>query len=309
MSEYLKKAWLRNFLFFRGLRFSDFFLLLLFHVFIAWNGVQFFLKPTLLSYLIDDYSILQNVKIIMDNQMSFIPLFVFILLTLVFIYFLIRIFFDISFYGMFKKRVISLKNKFIIIINFSMPSLFHNLGFLFILSSLYLVFILIYILLIVMNIRIAFDFYGFIKYSALFYFLGILLFNLIISDFVLPELIREGSFSHSLKKFYAYFLQNKSNIIFYYSFKLCIISLNILILVYFYKYIFLKAPFFHLAISTGLMTNLVNTFSLFASLLISLIINSFFVLFFNVFCYSLRDIMFKDFHRFKYSIALIKKND
>jgi len=283
----------------------NFILIAILHIFIAWNGIQFIILPAHLNYILDHNSVMTNFRILTGVQANFIPLFVFICVTFILLYFFIRNFCEIINLKLMKKDILSgteggkarRKEIFDLLINFSIPSFFHNFILIFILSSIYLMLLIIYIILLVFNVQITLDVFSILRYSLFYFLIGLVVFNTITIDFVLPELQMARTFSDSLQKFFRYFLSNKLNVCFFYSLKFCLMALNIMIFIYCLN-LFIYEPILRLPVNIDIYSCLFNTFTLFIGVFISLMLNSIFMQFFSIYCFKFQQIVFRDYAEF-----------
>ena len=277
----------------------NYILVAILHIFIAWNGIQFIALPAHLNYIVDYSSMMTNFRMLVDTQPSFIPLFAFLCVTFIILYFLVRNFCEIVNLELMKSEAKSHgKERFNMLINFSVPSFFHNLGLVFILSSAYLMLLILYLVLIIFNVHITLNALVVLRYSLFYFFISLVVFNTITIDFVLPELQKSQTFSNSLYKFFKYFLSNKLNVCFFYSLKFCLMALNVLVLIYCMN-LFIRYPILHLPVNINMYSSLFNTLTLFVGVLISLMMNSILMQFFNIYCFKFQQILFKNYSDFE----------
>jgi len=265
------------------------------HIFISWNGIQFLMNPQHIYLIIFSSSVEENVNTILEYQSSFLPSFFYICITLLIVYLLLKVFFEVTFDSECKHQDISLKQRINIMINFCIPALFHTLGVLFILASVYLIVVIIYLILIVTNIRIVPNVYEVIRYSLWYFAIGAVLFNTVILDFVLPEMKQGNTFSLVLKRCYYYFSENKMNLCFFYSLKLCMIGISMMLYLFFLAYV-IREPFLTLTATNGLQNNLYNTSIILLAFAVSVIVFSFFMQFFSMYCNQIKNMLFCDFN-------------
>jgi len=264
------------------------------HIFISWNGIQFIMNPQHIFLIIFSSSLEENMNTVLEYQSSFLPSFFYICITLIIVYLFLKVFFEITFDCEFKRQNMTFRQRLNTMINFCIPAFFHTLGVLFILASLYLIVVIIYMVLIVINIQIVPDVYEVIRYSLWYFAFGVVLFNAILIDFVLPQIGKDDTFSLVLKRLYSYFMQNKMNICFFYSLKLCMIGISMLLYLLFLAYV-IREPFLSLTNTFGLQNNLNNTAVIILAFAVSVAIFSFFMQFFSLYCYHIKNILFDDF--------------
>ena len=294
MQKILQQTWQKQTEYYRSSSLLDWLSMLFIHIFIAWNGVQFIIFPAHFDYIIDLYSIIQNFNIIYETQYIFIPLYAFCLLTGLLIFVFLKNFMEIEFHLSFHKSKISFKDQFIQTINFSIPSFSHNFFILFVLATAYLVLLILYFLCISFEIHFNLDLSFIGKFTTYYFIFGVLFFNILTIDFILPETMKSKTYSESIENFYAYFKKNKLKFSFYYSFKICCISINMFLLLHFF-YHFVPKSFIVLPLSIGVESSLMIIVTLFSGALISMLINAFIVQFLNVFCYCLFSVLFEDY--------------
>ena len=299
MKKHLILAFKYQIKFYKSLKFVDYLLLAVLHVFIAWNGIQFLLVPTHINSFIGYNSMMRSINTIAQTQSRIIPLLLFIILSVVILFFMIRNYFEIVYLDVMKSQKQKITNKFNLLINFTIPSFFHNLGIVFIMSSLYLLLLIVYLLLVVMNVHIPVDIFFVKRLSFIYFFSGLVLYNSVSIDFILPEMSKTGSYSSALTKFLKYFLLKKQDIFFFYSLKFFLIAINMVIFIGLIN-LFIRQPLFRLPLSMSLNMSLINTLTFLSCLFISLIINSVFVQFFNVYCFRFFKLIFRDYARFEY---------
>ena len=297
MYNHLKLSWKRQNEFYRNFGFLDFFSLFFIHIFIAWNGIQFLLFPLHFDYIIDTISIFQNYEIVEKTQSVYVPLYIFCIVTGLILFIFIRNYMEIEFNNIFHKKKTSFKDQFIHLVNFSIPAISHSFFVVFVLATAYLFLLILYFLLLSFGIGIPLNLHWVVKFSFLYFCIGVICYNIITTDFVLPELLKSKTYTEAINKFYAYFKENKLKFFFFYTFKFCCISINILILIYFLHY-FVPRSFIILPQTVGLQSSLVLIVTLFSGVMLSLLINSFIIQFLSVFCYSLFSVLFKDYSEF-----------
>lgn len=290
MYDLVKNSFKRQSSFYASLGFLDSFILGIIHLFIGWNGIQFVLRPTHLFFLIEDLSMYQTFNSILDSKTNFLPMFAFVIISLVLILYFLHNYFEIVLHKRFFSKDESkgkIKTYYNAFVNYSVPALFHNLWMGFILTSVYLFMLAVYFLLVVFGIRISFDLLSFIKITVFYFAFCLFFFNIILSDFIVPGICSGDSFSSVIKKFFHYFSENKSRIILYYMAKLAIIFTNMFLFIFTLKLVFVHAfkDIYFLSLSnfynvSGAFTA-VGIFVL--GLVTSLLINVFWVQIFNVF--------------------------
>jgi len=263
------------------------------HIFISWNGLQFIMNPQHIYLIIYSGSIEENVNTVLEYQSSFLPSFFYICITLIIVYLFLKVFFEVTFESECHQQDISLKQRVNVSINFCIPAFFHTLGVLFILASAYLIVVIIYLILIITNIQIVPDVYDVIRYSLWYFGIGVVLFNAVLLDFVLPLMRQGNTFSVVLKKCYYYFTENKMNLCFFYSLKLCMIGISMMLYLFFLAYV-VREPFLTLTTTSGLQNNLYNTSIILLAFTVSVVVFAFFMQFFSMYCYQIKNIIFCD---------------
>ena len=186
---FFKLAWESQIAFYKTSSLMNFLFLAFLHIFIAWNGIQLILQPLHFNFIIDYLSILQNYKNIIDAQSFYIPLYLYICFSLIFIFLGLKYYMEI----LFSERYESLGKK-LNFINLIIPAFLHNVGLVFILSTIYLFFLFIYFMLLAFGIHIEINNLLLLKYSVLYFLSGLLFFNFIVIDFILPELTKGNTF-------------------------------------------------------------------------------------------------------------------
>jgi len=287
-------AWENLIHFYKNLTTQDFIAIFLLHLFISWNGIQFILNPNHIYLILSSSSVEETASSILDSQTAFLPTFFYIVMSFIICYFMVKVFCDLTFEHTIREYHTTIKNRISTMIDFCVPAFFHNLGVIFILASVYLIFLIVYILLIVMNIEVTLDVYEVIKYTVWYFACGIVIFNVVLLDFILPYMSPQKSFSQILKSFLFFFTQNKMNICFFYSLKLCLIGFSLMLYVLFLVFV-IRQPFLSLYESFSFTENLYNTSTIFVVLSISIILFSFFMQFFSLYCYQVKNILFADF--------------
>jgi len=284
MIKNFKQAFKSNLDFYRKKDMYEFFNLAFLHIFIAWNGIQFILYPSHFNIIVDFFSLLQNFQTVQDIQKDYIAWFLFIIGSFVLFYMGLKYFFEIIFYDKIRKDDNQIKNKYTFFQNLIIPSFFHNLGVLFILFTVCLLFLLLYFLLTVIGIQIEIDFVEILKYMIFFFLLSLVFFNSLVIDFVLPEMAKGHSFSISLKKFYHLFLDKKLKVVHFYLVKILFMIVNVIVF-----YLFLKFLFSEPVIVLPINVSVLNIFIVFIGFMISVVLNAVFVMFFNVYSFFLKD--------------------
>jgi hypothetical protein len=146
--------------------------------------------------------------------------------------------------------------------------------------------------LLVFGIHFTLDAFKVIKYSIAFFAMGIMLYNLFVADFILPELSEKKSFYYCNRKIYQYFLSNKLNVCFFYSFKLCLVGISLIL--YLYALIFISKPLIYLPTAVDFSSNLYITWLTILGAFVSICLYALFIQFFNVFCLQLKHTLFPD---------------
>ena len=280
--------------------FIDLFSILFLHVFISWNGIQFLFYPIHFDYLIDITSIAQNIAIIEQTQALYIPLYLFCIITGFIIIYFIKNYMEIEMYCYNNNIVLSFKHHFIHLINFSVPAFFNNIFIVFVLATVYFLLMILYFLLISFNINIPLSFDWLVKFSIYYFFTGIVMFTIISTDFILPEILRSNTYKDGMNKFHLYFQENKRKVFFFYLFKLLCVITNIIIFIFFLHY-FIPTTILTLPLSTSLSSSLILILTIFSGVVLSLLINSVIVLFLNIFCTNLFDVLFDDYKKKSYT--------
>ena len=299
MKKQLTQAFKQQIAFYRSIKLIDYISLAVLHIFIAWNGIQFFIVPTHVNYLIGYNSLMRSISIITYTQMRTVPLLLFIIMSIVIIFFFIRNYMEIVYLEMMKSEKQRLKHKFNLWVNYTIPSFFHNIGVVFIMSSLYLMLLIAYFLLVVLGIHIPVDVFFVKRWSLIYFFTGLVIYNTVTIDFVLPEMSKTGSYTNALTEFLNYFMVNKQNIFYFYSFKFFLIALNMLIFVCLIR-LFVQQPLFRLPLSVSLQTSVINVFTFLSSLWISMIRNSVLMQFLNVYSFKFFKQLFDDYAEYEY---------
>ena len=267
------------------------------NIFIGWNGIQFLLYPSHLYLFINSHSLQQNYHAITMIQQYFIPLFIYITISCFILFTIFKVYSEISFQNMIQRQRLSFKRKFNLLINFTVPAFLHNIGVVFVLASVYLLFVIVFSILIVLDIVVNINQIEIMRISLLYFAVGLILFNMILHDFVLMDMTRSNSFSISLKKFYAFFQQNKLNMYFFYSLKFCLMGLCTLLFVYFLVFIF-STQIIQIPFASDLYTSLVATTKLIFAILLSLSMYAIILQFLNTYCYLMLKDLFSDYEHF-----------
>jgi len=280
--------------FYKSLRWKELMTIFILHIFISWNGIQFIINPRHIYIFIFSDSLNEGIKSVMDYQSAFIPSFFYIFCSLILCYALLKVFCGITFEQNVRGLKTHISERVNTVIDFCVPALFHNLGVLFILASVYLIFLVVYILLVIMNIEIILDVYNVIEYSMWYFAVGIVIFNIVLLDFILPQMSKGETFSDTLKRFFSFCYENKMNICFFYSLKLCMIGFSLMLYVLFLVYV-VQQPLFSLDSTFSFAENMLNTSILALVMSVSIIIFSVFMQFFSLYCYQVKNILFSDF--------------
>ncbi|MCL2063335.1 MAG: hypothetical protein FWG98_03050 [Candidatus Cloacimonetes bacterium] len=325
MLQYLKLAWKKQTKFYLSLNFSDIWFIALLHIFVAWNGVQFILQPEHLFFFFDSIAFRQNYSLLQEIHPDFVYWFIFLSASFILLILCLKSAFEIELFEIVRKKLkidneqlilnriyenglieshltppyeeeqlkkLSIKDKFNLYVNLIVPTIFHNIGIIIILGIIYLLFFLVYKLLIVTGLQIELNLVELLRYSIIYFMIGLIFFNSIIVDFILPKMAQGKNFSETLGKIYDYFAINKLNFILFYTFKLFLITMNVLILIYFMYYLF-PEPIIIIPVNMSVQTCIVNIFTVFLGVILSMILNAVFVMFFNIYSICLKEVMFE----------------
>ncbi|MCL1826981.1 MAG: hypothetical protein FWG20_02970 [Candidatus Cloacimonetes bacterium] len=264
------------------------------HIFASWNGIQFLFYPIHFGYIVDTVSIVENYFEITRHQQIFIPVFIFCILTGLLMLLLFRCLLEIDLYCFLSKVTLSFRGYWDSLINYSVPSIINNLFIVLILATAYFLIGIVYFLLASCGVQIDLNPRWVFNFSAFYFVTGVVTFNLLTADFVIPYMLKSFTYTDSLNKFYSYFLQNKKRVLCFYIVKfICIVS-SLLIFIYFLHF-FLPEPFIRLPFSMDVITSFQNISVLFCAVVLSLIIYSVIILFFNILCSSLFFVLFADY--------------
>ena len=287
-------AFKKQITFYKSLKPLDYIFLFLIYIFVSWNGIQFIMNPKHLLLILNHYYLNENINTVIVNQTTFLPSFGFIILTFILIYYLLKVYYEIGFNSFFYTEKIGIKQKFNILVDFTIPTLYHVLGIIFILTTIYLALIIIYMLLMTIGLFFVLDIVNIIMFTVFYYIIGIFVFHVCLFDFVLPEMLHKKTFSELFKNMLTYFSNNILNIIIFYLFKLILVSSSVILFIYFLIFAF-KLPVFQLPLITDFADGLNATTTLLLSVTTSIIIFSVFIHFFSLYCHFLKKELFKDY--------------
>ena len=282
--------------FYKTLKPLNFLYLLIIYIFISWNGIQFLLNPKHVVLISNLQNFNRNIQIMLSSQTNVIPFVIFIILTFAIIIYLLKLYFEIGLNNLMKTEKIGIKQKINILIDFVVPNLYYMFGVIFIQTTIYLALIIIYLLLLTFGLFIVLDIYEIIVFTAIYYLIGFCVFNACMIDFVLPEMMSKKTFSEQFKLMLSYFSNNILNIVAFYLFKLILVLTSLILFVYFLMY---AIPNLTSIINMPLIEDLSDitnaTTTLILSAITSMVLFSFFINFFSIYCRFLKIELFADY--------------
>lgn len=204
-------------------------MLLTIGLFAGWNGIQFIIITNHFFYF-QDYNGLENFFYsIMQHYSYYMPISIFSLISALFIFWLLHHWAEIELYSDIN-RPMTFKDKFAGLVNTSMPFLMVMLMVFFLVITLYLLFLIGYLILISFGVSIALS-PRFIFFKSLSYMLFIAFFVLfLLNDFVLPQQMRGKGFSESLKNLWHLYQNNKDKFLIYYTIRYFFIIVSLALL-------------------------------------------------------------------------------
>jgi len=266
------------------------------HIFVAWNGVQFFYFPIHLSMFVEKSIVWENIILISTTQKGYVPLYIFIIGTILGLYFYLKHIFEIRYYLEVNKIRICSQEQFHLFLNYTVPSFFYNILFLVLLLIIYSFLVAVYLLLIFYKIVDPLSQIKLVQFFLTYLVSGIILFNIWVNDFILPKLVINYSFTQSILFFMRYWGKNFRKIIYFYLVKIICIITSLLLLVLVLKYYPNNYLSIYLTYNYNLVNGLYNLIMLFWGAIVSMFLYAFIICFFNVGCTKLYARLFRNYH-------------
>jgi len=211
-------------------------------VFIGWNGLQIVFSLNLIVSFINSFTMKNLLSTTIRYNIRTIPIYIFIILTFVIIFWLIRTFVETSFTLHIRRKKLTFKEIKAISLNFFAVNVMIVLALLFITTSAAIIHIFVKI---VANGFISIHTAGItiiaLRYSLVFFFISILSTTFMI-DFILPVMCTGLNYKEALNLVRRYTSEHIYSIVLFYALKIGLIILSISVFQFVLRHLML--PFF-----------------------------------------------------------------